>query len=95
MVMLWQKITLTDKQLSTNEHERLVAAFQKVYNRYKSRVPNMALFRLEEDNGIFFLNASASACCNEIKERYSAEETRPIKHLRRLAGDVGPQIFSS
>lgn len=93
--MPWHKITLNDKQLSVNENERLVAAFQKVYDRYKSRVPNMALFRFEEDNGIFFLNASASTCCGEIKEHYSAEEARPIKHLRRLAGEVGPQIFNS
>lgn len=93
--MPWHKITLTDKQLSINENERLVAAFQKMYHRHKSRVPNMALFGLHEDNGIFFLNASASSCCNGIKEQYSAEEARPIKHMRRLAGEVGPQIFNS
>jgi hypothetical protein len=88
--MPWCKITLTDTQRSVHEDERLIAAFQKVYDRYRSRVPNLALFRLEQDCGVFFLNASASRSCGDIKERYLAEEARPIRHLRRLAGEGGP-----
>lgn len=92
---MWLRIILTEKQLSEDETERLIMAFQKVYDRHKSQVANMALFAVAGDNCIFYLNANASKCCSEIKELYSAEPALPIKGLRRLAGDIGPQIFTS
>ena len=93
--MPWFKITLTEKQLSTYENEKLVATFQKVYHRFKSEVANMALFGVEGDNCTFYLNASASSCCEEIKKFYPGKEAKPAKQMRRLAGEVGPQIFES
>ena len=93
--MPWYKITLTEKQLSVYENEKLVDAFQKINKRLKSKVANMALFRVEGDNCIYFLNATASVYCDEIMSIYSAKISRPIGQLRRIAGDVGPQIFES
>ena len=94
-VIRWYKINLTDKQLSKYEDEKLVAAFQKVYDRCKSQVVNMALFGAKDNNCTYYLNASASSCCGEIIEQYAAEITTPIKHVHRIAGEVGPQIFES
>ena len=93
--MPWYKITLTEKQLSVYENEKLLASFQKIYNRFKSQVANMALFRVEGDNCIYYLNTIASTYCDEIKNNYSAKIAKPIGQLRRIAGDVGPQIFES
>jgi hypothetical protein len=93
--MPWYKITLTEKQLSVYENEKLVALFKKIYNRYKSQVANMALFAVEGDNCLFYLNPSANSCCDEIKKQYSGKVDSPAKHMRRLAGEVGPQIFES
>ena len=93
--MPWYKITLTEKQLSVYENEKLVAAFQKIYTRFKSQVANIALFRVEGDNCIYYLNAIASVHCDEIMSNYSAKIAKPKGQLRRIAGDVGPQIFES
>jgi hypothetical protein len=91
--MPWYKITLTEKQLAGYENEKLIVLFKKIYNRCKSKVANMALFAVEGDNCTFYLNPSASSCCDEIKQQYSGKIAGPVKHMRRLAGEVGPQIF--
>ena len=93
--MPWHKITLTEKQLAIYENEKLIAAFEKIYNRLKSKVVNIALFRVEGDNCIYYLNSTASIHCNEIMSNYSAKLAKPTGQLRRIAGDVGPQIFES
>lgn len=91
--MPWYKITLTEKQLSVYENEKLVASFKKLYRRFKSRAANMALFTVDDNNCIFYLNPSANTCCEEIKKQYAGKEDKPVKNMRRIAGEVGPQIF--
>ena len=93
--MPWYKITLTEKQLAVCENEKLVAAFEKIYKHLKSQIANVALFRVEGDNCIFYLNNIASIHCKEIMSIYSAKIANPRGQLRRIAGDVGPQIFES
>lgn len=93
--MPWYKITLTEKQLSTNENKVLIEAFQEIYNRFKSEAANMALFGVEGDNCTYYLNAIAGTNCKEIRKAYAAKETKPGKQLHRVAGEIGPQIFNS
>lgn len=93
--MSWHKITLTEKQLAANEHKKLIAAFEKVYNHFKSEAANMALFGAEEDNCTFYVNTIAGSYCRKILEQYAAVSVRPSKKVHRLEGGVGPQIFDS